>query len=59
MSLVGHSLGKNNIQLASQITFSAIKIAFASVILASIGFLGYLAIFSVHNFGIIERISSL
>lgn len=51
MSLVGHSLGKNNSQLADQITLSAIKIAFAMVALASIAFLGF-SDSLVHNFGI-------
>lgn len=54
MSLVGHSLGKNNSQLASQITLSAIKIAFAIVALASIGFLGF-SDSLVHNFGIMSE----
>lgn len=53
MSLVGHSLGENNSKLASQITLSAIKIAFVIVILASIGFLWF-SNFLVSNFGIMN-----
>ena len=53
MSLVGHSLGKNDSKLASQVTLSAIKIASTIVILASIGFLGF-SDFLVRNFGIMS-----